>query len=311
MSPGKLRTGVFLILTGSILLLNTTGALDWSYWVDLIWLWPVLLIAIGVEKLFLATKVKQLAYISSLILILTVVWAWTSHARSTRVEEEPVFTADADYSKSFPMDSSFNSLVTDIDFGAGKLFIGSSADMLFDGDFYKTEDRPRVTMNRRRSRAVINVRSDDFRHIRWPSRIGNRWKIDLSNQLPVRLNIDCGAAGLRLDLADVQLERLDLNCGASEIDLIIGKKSPRVDAYIDCGASHLDIKIPQGAGLRVRRDIPVSSFRSPGIKLQQRGSYYETAGFADAPVRVNLDLEAGVSVFRVSYSDETVEPGSI
>lgn len=315
MSPGKLRTGVFFILTGGLLLLNTTGVLDWSFWVDLIWLWPVLLIAIGVEKLFLATKVKQLAYISSLILVLTVVWAWTSHARGSRIDR-PSFTfnadySDADYSKSFPLDSNFNSLVADIDFGAGKLIIGPSSNMLFDGNFYKTQDRPRVTMNRRRSKAVVRVRLDDCRYICWPGRIGNRWKLDITDQLPVQLNINCGAARLLMNLTDIQLERLDLDCGASEIDLIIGKKSPRVDAYIDCGASHLDIQIPHGAGLRVHRDIAVSSFRSPDIDLKQRGSYYQTADYANAPVQVNLDLEAGVSFFRVSYSDETVEPGSI
>lgn len=310
MSPGKLRTGVFFILTGGLLLLNTTGALAWSFWVDLIWLWPVLLIAIGVEKLFLATNARQLAYVSSLILVLAVVWAWTSHARGARIDEA-AYDFDADYSKTFAMDSNFTSLVTDIDFGAGKLYVGASADELFDGDFYSSFGRPRVTMHQRRSRAVVRVGLDTDRHIRWIGKTGNRGKIKITNRLPVRLNIDCGAAGLQLDLADVKLERLDLNCGASEIDLVIGRKSPRVEAYVDCGASHLDIKIPRGAGLRVHRDIAVSSFRSPDIELKRRGSYRETAGFADAPVQINLDLEAGVSVFRVSYSDESVEPGSI
>jgi len=310
MNPGRLRIGVFFILTGCVLLLNTTGALDWSFWVDLIWLWPMLLIAIGVEKVLLATRYKQLAYISSLILVLTVVWAWSSYARETRIEE-PIYNFDADYSKAYPLDSTHTSLATEIDFGAGKLFIGSSSTELFNGQFYTRRGRPRVTLDQRRSRAVVQVRADERHNIQWPGKTGNRWKINVTDKLPVRLNVDCGAAGLQMDLADVHLERLDLDCGASEIDLVIGKKCPRVDAYIDCGASHLDIKIPRGAGLRVHRDIAISSFRSPEIKLDRRGSYRETPGFADAPVQVNLDINAGVSAFTVSYSDQTVTPGSI
>jgi hypothetical protein len=310
MNPSRLRTGVFFILTGSILLLNTTGVLGWSFWVDLVWLWPVLLIAIGVEKVLLATRVRQLAYISSLILILTVVWAWSSYARETRIEE-PTFDFDADFTKAYPLDSTYTSLVADIDFGAGKLYIGSSSTELFNGEFYSRHGRPRVDLDQRRSRAMVEVRTDNMGEFHWPGKLGNRWKIGVTDRLPVRLNIDCGAAGLELNLSEIQLERLDLNCGASEIDLVIGIKNPRVDAYIDCGASNLNIKIPRGAGLRVHRDIAVSSFRSPGLELTKRGSYRETPAFDGAPIQINLDLEAGVSAFTVSYSNETAKPGSI
>lgn len=310
MNPGRLRTGVFFILTGGILLMNTTGVLGWSFWVDLVWLWPVLLIALGVEKLLLATKAKQLAYISSLILVLTVAWAWSSYARETRLDE-PVFDFDADFTKAYPLDTTFTSMVADIDFGVGKLYIGPSSTELFNGEFYSRHGRPRVRLDQRRSRAMVEVTTDNMGEFHWPGKIGNRWKIALTDQLPVRLNIDCGAAGLELNLSEIQLERLDLACGASEIDLIIGTKNPRVDAYIDCGASNLNIKIPQGAGLRVHRDIAVSSFRTPGLELRDRGSFRETANYADAPIQINLDLQAGVSSFRVSYSDETAKPGSI
>jgi hypothetical protein len=125
------------------------------------------------------------------------------------------------------------------------------------------------------------------------------------------LNIDCGAARLKLNLSDIRVERFDLNCGASEIDVVLGSKSPQVDGSIDCGASEIDIRIPRGAGLRVRRDTAVSSFHTSGIDLVRRGSFHETENFDRAPVQITLEVNAGVSSFRVSYSDETVKPGTI
>ena len=42
---------VLLILIGGILLLNVLGVLDWSIWWSLLRLWPILLIAAGLELL--------------------------------------------------------------------------------------------------------------------------------------------------------------------------------------------------------------------------------------------------------------------
>ncbi len=311
MSPAKLRTGMFFILTGTILLLNSTGHLAWSYWVDLLWLWPMLLIALGVEKLFTATRAKALGYLSTLILIGTVLWAWNSHARGPDFDE-PAFDFDADFSQSYPLDTTHTNLTVDIDFAAGELRVNSTNEHLLDGQFYSRRGRPRVSFNEHRHRAVVRVRPPHQETIRLFSPTpNNRWKMAVTDKLPVRLNIDCDAGRMDLDLTEIAVDRLDLECGASEIDIIFGGKSRDIDAYLDCGASHLDIKIPHGAGLRVRRDIALSTFHSSGIDLNRRGGYHETADYRTAPVRINLEVDAGVSAFRVSYSDVTLDRGPI
>jgi hypothetical protein len=310
MNPGRLRTGVFLIITGVILLLNTTGALAWSFWVDLIWLWPMLLIAVGVEKLLLATRAKNLAYISSLILIITVFWAYSTYARGPS-SDDPVYQFDADFTQAYAMDTTINALAADIDFGAGRLVIGSTSEQLFDGNFYSKRGRPRVTKSDRRGRATVRVRGPEARHFHWPSKLDNKWQVDLTDRLPVRLNIDCGAARLLLNLEDVQLERFEIDCGASRVDLTIGAKSARVDGSIDCGASDVKIKIPHGAGLRVQRDAAITSFCSGEIELLKRGSYRVPDNFNYAAAQIKLQIDAGVSFFKVSYSDQSVGTDAI
>jgi len=311
MSPARVRTGVFLILTGVLLLLNTTGRLGWDFWVELIWLWPMLLIALGLEKLLLATKAKNLAYVSSLILLLTVIWAWSSYAKAPH-EDEPSYTFDADFTQAYPLDSTMQALVAELDFGAGRLTVGATSDKLFDGSFYSPRGRPRVSMDKEGSQAVVRVRSLRQQHVRWwPGRKENRWKIYLTDRLPLRLNVDCGAAKLKLDLSLLRVEQLDLDCGASEIDLTFGGKCTRVEASINCGVSEINIRIPHGAGLRIHRDTAISSFSTRGIDLVRRGSYRETRDFDSAPVQIKLEIDAGVSSFRISYSDETVKSGTI
>ncbi len=311
MSPARLRTGVFFILTGTILLLNSTGHLAWSFWVDLLWLWPMLLIALGVEKLFTATRAKALGYLSTVILIGTVLWAWNSYARGPAFDE-PTFDFDADFTQDYPLDSAYKNLTVDIDFSAGELVLKATDQQLFDGQFYSRQGRPRVSFNQHRDRAVVRIRPPHRGEIRLFSPTpDNRWKVAVTDQLPVRLNVDCDAGSMNLDLTEVAVERLDLDCGASEIDIAFGAKSRQIDTYIDCGASHLDISIPFGAGLRVRRDIAVSSFHSGAIDLDRRGGYLESDNYRTSPVRINLEVDAGVSALRISYSDVDINDRAI
>ena len=76
MSVGKFRTGVILIALGVVLLLHTTDVIDSGFWRMLLKLWPVLLIAIGLEKIFMATSnLKPLAFISPVLIVAVVIWA--------------------------------------------------------------------------------------------------------------------------------------------------------------------------------------------------------------------------------------------
>jgi len=55
----KFREGVILIVIGLILLANTLGYLDWSFWEHLIDLWPLALIAAGIAILIKAFSQKE------------------------------------------------------------------------------------------------------------------------------------------------------------------------------------------------------------------------------------------------------------
>ncbi len=74
MNPARFRWGILLILIGVLFLLNNIGTLDWWMWNDIWSLWPLILIAIGVEKIFTKTKFEVIAYLAPLALAAIVVW---------------------------------------------------------------------------------------------------------------------------------------------------------------------------------------------------------------------------------------------
>ena len=74
MSPARFRWGILFILIGGLLLLNNLGVLPWWVWADILSLWPLLLIAIGVEKIFTRSRVEFIAYLAPVGLAVVVVW---------------------------------------------------------------------------------------------------------------------------------------------------------------------------------------------------------------------------------------------
>ena len=74
MTPSKLRWGLLFIVVGIMLLLCNTGHLDWDFWYEILMWWPILLIAIGLEKIFLKTKLEFISYLSPLLLVAAMIY---------------------------------------------------------------------------------------------------------------------------------------------------------------------------------------------------------------------------------------------
>ena len=69
MSPARFRWGMFLIFIGTLILLVNLRVLNNNIWGDLLFYFPLVLIAIGIEKIFTHTRFQFISYASSVLLI--------------------------------------------------------------------------------------------------------------------------------------------------------------------------------------------------------------------------------------------------
>ena len=304
MAVGRIRTGVILILLGVILLLNTTGVLDVGVWESILILWPLLLIAIGIEKIFAATQtLKPLAYLSPLIIVATVAYAViASPGGSVFSEDEEFDSRSSEWS--VPADPAITALDLHMDFGGGRLKVrgGSVSDRLLEGQFYHRGQKPETVADARGNTMEVSL-SHRGPSVSIGQRNSERWIVKLNESIPINLSLDAGGAQVRLDLADVVLNKLDLETGAADIDVILGTKSSQVVCDVNCGAASIDMVIPAGSGLRVDRESALSSFSTGDLELVEQGNFLETPEFDTRSVRILLNIEAGVSSLRVRQSD--------
>ena len=65
MTPARFRWGIILIQIGGLILLRNAGVLNDNLWVDLLVLSPIVLIAIGLEKIFTKSRAQFISYLTS------------------------------------------------------------------------------------------------------------------------------------------------------------------------------------------------------------------------------------------------------
>ena len=132
--------------------------------------------------------------------------------------------------------------------------------------------------------------------------------ITVSEPNPVPMgtaSFEAGAAEFHVtQLGNLNAERIEVDAGVGSITLGFGgrwKQDARVS--IDMGLGSLELRIPEGLGVRLRKDSFLTALDSEG--LIKRGDVYESLDFEDADYRIVIDLDAAFGSVTVVWIDPT------
>jgi len=128
--------GLIIILVGLIFLANNFGILPWSIWYHLIQLWPIILIAIGLDLILKGTSLPSLRVLPPLLIIgaicLTVYLYQNKEGRFYQFFTRKTQSIEL----SQPLLPNIKKATINLKFGAGKLKIrGDSIKELIKGNF--------------------------------------------------------------------------------------------------------------------------------------------------------------------------------
>jgi hypothetical protein len=297
MTPGRLGWGLLFITVGVMLLLNNAGQLDWDYWLELLTWWPLLLIAFGIERIFVRTKLQVISYLAPIILVAGMIYV----AVDTGGEcyRRSFFTS---YSWSTESDQTIDKVEAAIDHGAADLYVGQTrydlASVRFDRftrkpdiDLTKSGGTARLEITRRgRIRSGIVIGS--HRH-------GHDWRLSFSEELPLRLKCIGDESEVSLNLESVPLEHLTVENDEGDIYLKVGGKMALVNVEINGYDADFRIRVPDGCGIKVQGDKYASYLITRGLEEQEGG--YISTGFDDAETKVSLMLTDDLRHFSINY----------
>ena len=272
-----------LILVGIIALLANTGQIPAERLYNLVGLWPLVLIVVGLELIVRRSMHGSAGdVVAALIILLAIVGATAYVVASPAPSANQSLDATADL-------GSISAATVEIDAGAAQVTVTGTSDVgasLYKAHIEYSGPKPEVTLDR----------STGELHIDQPNRSvfgleGPRFVLDLqlNPSIPWTINQNTGASTSTYNLAGVHLAGMTVNTGASRIDMTLGQPSGTVSVQINGGSLNVHVHRPKG----VSTSVDVSG---AALSLDFDGQGYHAIG------HIGVGSEAGNDAYKVDIS---------
>src|SRR2546430_12727041 len=234
-----------LILGGIVALLVNTGQISVDRIYQLVNLWPVVLVVVGLD-LIIRRTVHGLAgdVAAALIVLIAVVGA----AADVTVGPNPSATRTLDVA---PPAGDLTEATLEIDAGASTVTVSGSTEVgsdLYRAHLEYTGPTPTVNHDGSRGTVRINQPSNNF-GILQPRQFKADVQLNPGVAWAIRLN--SGATTTTINVAHVHITSVTLNSGAGRDDITLGPASGLVPVEINGGALTVHLPPPGGTGATV------------------------------------------------------------
>ena len=314
---------IVLIAIGLFFLFNRLNPITDLHWGDVLRLWPLFLIFIGLNILvqqaprpvgMLLSGIVALAAVAvfGYVLIVGVRGSFFGSSFTGEWQSQDV---------SFPIEG-LRSAVLDIDIGppgADVFALEDSRDLIAGTVTYQTGllfdkrgggDRVTVTLSPRNGGGWF------WEPDQWNDQQNEaRWDLGFNPTIPLSLDLTALAGSSNLDLRELLIQDLSLQLSAGEITLFLPGGEYDVDMETNAAAATMtlpqtgqhvielrvnagsvNIELPEGMELRVEVDQTLGSFNTHLSGLERVGDsdVWQTAGYDDSPDRIDLILNISV-----------------
>ena len=288
---------ILLIILGIAFLLNNLGCLGWSAWETILRLWPVILIAFGLEMVLgrgsawgsLATMAVVLT-VAGLMVILPRVAGWQPSAEPGGTPWNSEYVSEPS--------AGVESAEISIGRGNGALNIGPLTDpeMLIEGTV-QTNPGERLKRDYRvedgKARFTLTSEGTGVSRLldrRW--REGYSWDLRLNRQVPIALEVKTGVGTATIDLRGIRVTELCVRSGIGRAEGTL-PESGDVRVRIEGGIGEAVIRIPKGLPARIHVRGGIGAVEVTGDYRIVDGEYV-SPGFEAGGDRVDLEIKGGI-----------------
>lgn len=260
---GRIFWGTIFITFGVLLMLDQIGLLPGSAYS---YLWPMILIGIGVVVLYNAL-----------------------HRRTVQVTNE-----------SLPLHNARSAHVA-IKHAAGELELagGAPAGILVNGEFAggvdramtKAGDQVDVTLK------LPNAVAEQFDWL--GANRGLAWDVHLNQTVPLALSVETGASRSHLDLSDLQVESFDLRTGAGSVDVTMPSHAGKTEAHIDSGIAEVNVNVPAGVAAHIHGGVRLGSLSVNEARFPKHEDGFASSDYQTAQNQVDISIQSAIGAVTV------------
>lgn len=292
-----------LIAAGLLVLLANVGWFSFggliSTVVAIAQLWPVVLIALGVDMLLGG---KHRAIVVAVALVIGAALLLSEGVRGVFGGASGTSSGGHLESVSVPLRDAQSTHI-ELDSGVGRVVLGVArgSQMALEGTVQPARgERFSQTVQMRGSVLEIDIDS----RTSGPSAItglggrGGEWRLDVSDRVPVTIDYDGGVGESILDLRGLDLTGLDLDAGVGAVQVTL-PESGNYEASIDAGVGEVTVRVPDGASVRFSVSTGLGGV-SVAVGFERPGNnVYFSPGYSTSGPSANVSISGGVGAISL------------
>ncbi len=288
---GGLVGPVVLIGLGLILLAQNLGWVGADIWLSLLRMWPLILVAVGVDLLI--PRRSAWGTLLSLVLVLAVFVGgfWLSGVRLGGVRPGETETVSIPIGNATRARIHFSPPVAALDLEALK-----GSDALVEGTV-PTPGYGRVHADSTMSgaTAVVDITASGVFVVPAVGPQDETWRFGLSTKVPLDLEISSGVGLVDADLTGLTVASLEIETGIGRAVITL-PASGSFSGRLSSGIGQTVIIIPEGAAVHVRMTTGLGGVTTPeGSRPFDLGdNEYTSPGFGTAENRIELEIEQAI-----------------
>ncbi len=338
MNGTQFLKGLTIILAGVILLLNNLNIIEWSVWYNILRLWPLLLVSLGISLIFR----RRLSWLAPLVILIgIVIGASASYMGVDLHLEGKIITETETFQREIQMmpvitktEESLEEELTESETSTESVISSETEEEITDQETGKVPNVQKANLHLNYDVGVfvleyptpliyqcqVSYRYPEFKPIEDYSISDHEADIYIhhkplldqqlrnpKNRIDLKLNkdvvydifIETGATSINYDLSKFKVEEFTIKSGASDINII----APQYDSNINInsGVSRIEISVPDNVGAVIRLDTGISIKDLGEDFLKQGNNVYISNNYEDSEYRININIDSGLSQININY----------
>ncbi len=299
--------GLTTVTVGLVFLGQMFGYLGWDVWLNILRLWPLLIVSLGLELVGKGLKSEWVRALGSIVVIAGLAYGALV---MTPTDVWPLTFVAAGESEPFSMSAAAEPGVAEgtarIDGGVGLLTVGAGSSLVSADGRSPFEPVFDVDVAGR----TTEVRVGLGEHSWGPLGSDTELEVTLSDDVAWDLDIGAGVTRYDIDLRDVVLAGLHLDAGVSTGTLTLGDSRDAagdgaLPVDVEAGVSALTIRVPRGDDVRVSVGKGLSGVTAKGDwdRTSDEGdrTVYESESFSDRGSYWDISIESGIGGITIEY----------
>jgi Domain of unknown function (DUF5668)/N-terminal domain of toast_rack, DUF2154 len=298
MSPARLRWGVILIIIGGLMLLKNLDYVSNSIWEDILVWSPVLLILIGIEKIFTKSSLQAISYGTSFVLLFGV--AYLAMQNHTGIDSGSFFERTH---YELGMNDSLKRLHAKLDLGSTNLTIRDNGSELVYGRFERFTAKPDIGYEEQNNEGFVSFESRSKRWLGGVVKVevdeSQDWYLRFSDMIPLDLECVGSNSEIHLNLAPFRLDNLKLRADNASVYVKLGDLESLAKVSIAGQESRVKLRLPGSSGVRIVGSEYDQYLQTVGMISRDGG--FVNAGYDSSGKKIEVDLGPGLSSFSLDF----------